>query len=123
MTDSKQKSARLASALKWQVNSYELTQGERKEIKRKYGLSYEDYMAMVISQNGGCAICGGVNKQSDNVDNQRIRRRMFFVDHCHKTGKVRGLLCSKCNSGLGMLGDDAPSLRKALDYLQRLEDK
>lgn len=61
-------------------------------LKTKYGITLDDYKNMVISQNGKCLICG--------IDNPRVNKS-WHVDHCHKTGKVRGLLCNYCNPRLG----------------------
>jgi len=69
-----------------------------------YGLTLKDYDNMVETQNNKCAICD-------------TNTKMLVVNHCHKNGKVRGLLCSKCNKGLGMLGDTEESLSKAYSYL------
>lgn len=76
-------------------------------LRRDYGLTTEDFDTMVTKQNNQCGICG--------ID-------LSFgigpcVDHCHTTGKVRGLLCQKCNSGVGLLNDDPKILRAAIDYL------
>lgn len=70
------------------------------DLNRKYGLSTKDFK--LLSQNG-CAICGD---KSDLV-----------VDHCHVTGKVRGVLCSSCNKGLGFFRDSQHFLTKAKEYL------
>jgi len=59
-------------------------------------------------QNGLCAIC---KKPCDTND-------VLSVDHCHETGKIRGLLCNKCNIGIGMLGDSVAGVQAALDYLK-----
>jgi len=77
---------------------------------RKYGLDVASYNLLMESQNGGCAICGG---------GPRGRCKYLSVDHDHSTGKVRGLLCSRCNSILSLLGDDikAPMLSKIIEYL------
>lgn len=85
---------------------------ERKsKFKRQYGISLEDYDNMLAAQNGGCAICGTTTPSN---------RTMFFaVDHCHTTGVVRGLLCTKCNRGLGLFNDDTARLRNAVGYLER----
>jgi Recombination endonuclease VII len=70
-----------------------------------YGLTAEDYLRMLTVQNGACAIC----KQKSH--------EKLCVDHCHVTGKVRGLLCRKCNSGLGFYDDDSNRLREAGTYV------
>jgi len=91
--------------------------GKREIIVRKYslyhnyGLTLEQYDDMLRSQNGKCLICEKVCKT----------RKTLSVDHCHKTGQVRGLLCGKCNSGLGYFGDDTVLLQKAMDYLNAKE--
>ena len=71
----------------------------------EYGVSEEDYNAMVLLQNNLCAIC---NKPS---------HRTLHVDHDHKTGRVRGLLCYSCNTGIGLLRDDINYLANAIKYL------
>jgi len=78
------------------------------DLKKKYGLTIEDYKEMIASQNGVCAICG-----------HPPNSKGFSVDHKHETGKVRGLLCSKCNIVIGLLGDSPELLKAALEYLQR----
>lgn len=73
---------------------------------RKYGLSAADYAAMASAQSFACAIC-------------RLQdRRALSVDHDHSTGAIRGLLCSGCNTGLGLLGDDPERLNAAAAYLR-----
>jgi hypothetical protein len=73
--------------------------------RKKYGVSEEEYKNMVLSQNNICAIC---NKPS---------HKTLHVDHDHITGKVRGLLCSSCNMGIGMFQDDIDILNNAIKYL------
>ena len=73
---------------------------------RRYGISVDDYDAMYNSQNGGCYICG-----EPDVG------RALSIDHNHRTGKVRGLLCSNHNRALGLLNDDPDLLLKAHAYL------
>ena len=80
-----------------------------KRLKLKYGISLEQYDALLAAQNNSCAICG-----SDKANSTGAR---FHVDHCHTTGKVRGLLCYKCNSVLGYANDDQRILAKAMLYL------
>lgn len=73
-----------------------------------YGLKIDEYLDMVETCKGRCEICG---KRPDD--------QSLAVDHCHDSGKVRGLLCSECNLGLGKLGDTADALERALKYLTR----
>lgn len=87
----------------------------RKSLKWKYGITLEDYNKILESQNGCCAIC----KRKENGVPGKRRDWNWSVDHCHTTGKVRGLLCSSCNRGLGLLGDNVESIQKALDYLRK----
>lgn len=79
-------------------------------LKYKYGLSLERYNQMFEEQNGCCAICSYKfgQKASD-----------CYVDHCHSTKKVRGLLCQHCNMALGGFRDKTESLEKAIAYLER----
>lgn len=78
-------------------------------LVRKYGLTIEDYDAMLENQGGSCAIC--------NTTDPRGHGR-FHVDHNHKTGVVRGLLCTDCNTGIGSLKDSPEHLRAAAIYLE-----
>lgn len=77
----------------------------RNKWLKKYGISGEDYERLLAAQNGTCAIC------------QQKQERLLSVDHCHKSGAVRGLLCVKCNSALGMIGDDLGLVCRIIDYL------
>lgn len=83
-----------------------------KHLQRKYGITIHDYGKMLIAQNGKCAICG-----SEDAGSRDGKNKAFAVDHDHKTGKLRGLLCEACNQGIGKLKDDPNILRKAADYL------
>lgn len=74
-------------------------------------ISYDDALKVYGAR---CGACG-----TDRPGGKGI----FCVDHCHVSGKVRGLLCNACNLGIGLLGDSADSIRKALHYLQRFESK
>jgi hypothetical protein len=72
----------------------------------RYGITEEDYDEMSSSQNGKCAIC--------EKDPKRL-----VVDHCHSTGRVRGLLCDPCNAILGKWEDDSRIARRAAAYLEK----
>ena len=79
------------------------------ELCRLYGIGLAEYSTLLGRQNGGCGICGG-------QPNGRWRR-WFHVDHDHVSGRIRGLLCSNCNLGLGKFQDDPVRLLKAHAYL------
>ena len=74
----------------------------------KFSLTVDEYDKMLENQQGKCAIC--------RCD-RKIQKRNFAVDHCHATGKIRGILCGNCNSGLGFFKDNPQSLTNALTYL------
>jgi hypothetical protein len=77
-------------------------------LNRRYGITLEDYDNLLLSQGGGCAICG-----SDDSGG----RGRFSIDHNHETGEVRGLLCGPCNRGLGYFKDSPDVLESAKEYL------
>lgn len=76
-------------------------------LRNKYGLTREAYEVMKSAQDGVCAICSRTCKTG----------RELAVDHCHATGRIRGLLCSKCNRGLGIFEDSREFLERAIAYL------
>ena len=85
-------------------------------LKYSYGISAEEYGSMLKIQGGRCKICGCEK-------NTRVDREMALaVDHDHKTGKVRGLLCDKCNRGLGFFRDNPALLLQAISYLEGHHD-
>ena len=79
-------------------------------IKRTYGITFDDYEKMFDAQGGCCKIC------KSRISSSRTTR--LFVDHCHDTGNVRGLLCSSCNHGLGLFKDRQTLLKRAITYLE-----
>lgn len=74
----------------------------------------EEFEQMAKDQNYRCAICCVKCK----LYGKRGQQRVFNIDHCHKTGKVRGLLCQPCNHGIARLGDSAKIVRRAYKYLR-----
>jgi hypothetical protein len=84
----------------------------RAQLKALYGLTEEAYCAMLLAQGGSCAICGTDDPGGNGAPS-------MHVDHCHRTGRVRGLLCSRCNLAIGNLEDSPDLLRIAADYLER----
>jgi hypothetical protein len=79
-----------------------------KKLARQYGLTLAQFDELVFYQENSCAICKTTFES----------RSTTFVDHCHKTNKVRGLLCSKCNFGIGLFKDDTEILSRAIEYLK-----
>lgn len=90
--------------------SSNLKAGKRYRVKKEYGLSIEDVDNLYVIQDNKCAIC-------NNVFNNVYKTQ---IDHCHKTGKVRGLLCINCNWLLGKSQDNPELLRQAANYLERV---
>jgi len=79
----------------------------RSHLRRLYGITPDQYEAMMLAQNGVCATCGDVC----------VSGKRLAVDHCHRSGKVRGLLCRRCNSILGLADDDLDLLGRLADYV------
>lgn len=79
-------------------------------LKTQYGITIEQYNQMFLEQNGNCAIC--------NI-NQSNFKRGLAVDHCHITGKIRGLLCGNCNLGIGNFKEGIENLYKAIEYIKK----
>ena len=85
-------------------------------IVKRYGITVDQYYEMLALQNNACKICDSEYNNSDRCESGKL-----FIDHCHTTGKVRGLLCHKCNQGLGYLDDDTDRLQRAIEYLKQFE--
>lgn len=83
--------------------------GRNARLERLYGMTLEQYDGMLEAQNNRCAICGSEDPK---------RGSRFLVDHCHRTGDVRGLLCHHCNVFIGMAEDDTATLLSAVKYLE-----
>lgn len=82
----------------------------RKHKIAKFGITLEEYDKIFSAQNQMCALCG--------IRQDKLRKKLA-VDHCHKTGKVRALLCGNCNRGLGFFKDSVDLLNKATNYVIR----
>lgn len=95
-------------------NKYFATYHMKRKLVKRYGINEEIYQQILKKQEGKCAICG--SKKATPIDYKNAPQRLA-VDHCHKTGKVRGLLCFSCNRALGYLKDDITLLKKAIEYL------
>lgn len=79
--------------------------------QRKYGISIADYDSLHAAQKGVCAICQDPARKGSHAGR-------LDVDHCHATGKVRGLLCRQCNQALGAFGDTAEGVERAWRYIR-----
>ena len=107
---------------KWKLNNKDKVRGYARKkpprdpmysrewhLKTSYGISHKDYTDLLEGQNGGCAICGTKTPSSN--------RKVFYVDHDHSSGMIRGLLCLSCNRGIGCFKDNPDSLISAGEYL------
>lgn len=86
----------------------------RGDLKSRFGITAEQYVEMLTAQHGVCAICA----MPETIIERGVVRQLA-VDHDHLTGKVRGLLCGRCNMGIGRFGDDPNLLARAITYLHR----
>lgn len=86
----------------------------------RYGISVGDYEQMVLAQAGVCAACGEPERR---VDPRTKRTRRLAIDHCHDTGRVRGLLCTRCNTTLGVFNEDLVALARLLAYLAERKEE
>lgn len=92
------------------------------EMKNKYRINQQIYDAILADQGNKCAICGRENGCRSVVNGVRKNKRLF-IDHDHSSGLVRGLLCHRCNSGLGMFRDDIELLIAAVTYLKKYQNR
>jgi hypothetical protein len=83
-------------------------------LRKKYGITLEQYEDMLAAQDGCCAIC----KRAVEAAPRRLH-----VDHDHVTGRVRGILCYLCNTGLGVFKDDVERMRAAIEYLEARKER
>lgn len=84
------------------------------KLLKSFGITLEQYLLMSHVQNNVCAIC---KKPESAKDARSGKIRDLAVDHCHTTGKVRGLLCGKCNQLIGLSNDNTDTLKQAASYL------
>ena len=103
------------AAMEWfRANPGRTAAAKRRANLAAYGITEQQYTDMLRAQGGVCAICG----KPESVARDGVVMRIP-VDHCHDSGKVRGLLCHRCNRAIGLLGDDPVLMRKAISYLLR----
>lgn len=85
-------------------------------LKYHFGITMEEYNRMLKEQNEVCAIC--YNKETD-CEKRTGKPRSLAVDHCHQTGKIRGLLCRKCNTAIGLLKENLNIINNCINYLTK----
>ena len=97
------------AAATWKAKNPEKAKASSRntKLKKAFNITHEDYLVLLANQGGVCAIC-----------KQEELSRHLAVDHCHTTGQVRGLLCTKCNNGLGNFNDSPELLQQAIGYLK-----
>lgn len=83
-------------------------------LRRRYKMTLDTYKVILAGQQNCCAVCHG-----DNNLNTKDEQRRLYIDHDHVTGHIRGLLCHRCNVGIGLLDDNPELLRDAAAYLER----
>lgn len=96
---------------KWRLDNLEYAKlrDKKNNLTKKFNITLDEFEKLRASQNNGCAICSKIRSSS---------KKDLCVDHCHQTGKIRGLLCDNCNRGIGLLRDSIPLLLKAITYLE-----
>ncbi len=87
-----------------------------RKLKKEFGISLEEYLSLSNEQHGVCGICF---KPETTIHNKTKKAQNLSVDHDHSTGKVRGLLCSKCNTALGLLDEDPTRVISLLKYIEK----
>lgn len=92
------------------IRNVKTSKSRKSHLKNKYDLSTEDYNKLFDNQCGYCYIC---------LTNQKDLNKRLAVDHCHKTGKIRALLCSNCNLALGQMKDSTFLLQRMIEYLNK----
>lgn len=115
LPQSRCKSCQADAARDWYRRNSERANTNRRRLalRESFGITPEDYEAMLAEQGGVCAICQRPERAKRDGKPMRLS-----VDHCHTTGHVRGLLCHACNRGIGLCGEDLDWLGKAIRYLE-----
>jgi len=106
-TENRKKSQRV-SWRKYNDTAGRLLSSWARDLRRAYRITPEEYTEMYVAQRGCCKLCG---------DRIWFKHKTTHIDHCHKTGKIRGVLCHHCNRGLGGIRDSPQALYRALHYV------
>jgi hypothetical protein len=107
------RNAQIAEYEKTKPKEWRKAIGRKSNLKLRYNITPQEYETKLASQDYCCAICG--KDVNDNI--RRGKVEPLYVDHCHKTNKLRDLLCHQCNSFLGHAKDNINILQKAVQYL------
>lgn len=102
----KSKGGKYESKNKYEIDSYEYSRDMA--LRRMYGTSLEEFNTLLNNQNNCCKIC----------TKKYINGEKFVIDHCHSSGKIRGILCNECNAAIGRLSDNPKLLKVAKEYLE-----
>lgn len=118
MANSENKTKKLNEDKKRYFNNKEqdLIRRRNAVLKSEFGITRDDYNRMLNEQNNVCAICF---KPEYDKDARTKKIKSLAVDHCHDTGKVRGLLCRKCNTAIGLFQEDINIINNCVNYLQK----
>ena len=104
--------------VKKQQKNYDPIKKRDENLKRLYGIGLNEYNNLLDNQNGKCAICG-TTEPGGRKSGRGGAVDVFYVDHDHKTEKVRGLLCNVCNRTMGYVGENSGVLEEMIKYLQK----
>lgn len=108
-SDLQQKNRESCAKRRVQLHATGITLARMDELKKKFGMTPEEFIDMHEAQGGRCKICG---------DPLLAGKGGAVVDHCHASGRIRGLLCNGCNSGIGWFKEDPARMRTAILYLE-----
>jgi hypothetical protein len=101
----------------WDMTEEERQEYKRKKNLRKFRLTPEEYNRIFQEQSGRCAICKKEETALQPIKNKQGIKNLC-VDHCHKTNKFRALLCTRCNTGIGMFEENIETMKAAIQYLE-----
>lgn len=93
---------------------------KNRKLKYLYGMTINEYSALLKAQDGRCAVC---SRKEWVINNKSSKIQKLSVDHDHATGKIRGLLCTACNKALGLLNDDPEVVMKSYEYLLKHKEE
>lgn len=121
MSEEKKRKNEIAMKSYWKHRESRLARNRERAfkywLKKAHGITHEEYLVILESQEGKCKICGCLGFEKTWTS----KKLPFVVDHCHSTGKIRGLLCDNCNVLIGHAKDDVNILQSAIKYVKENE--